>query len=57
MYFNPDDEQDMAEKIADLWLDENKAQMLANKGLENAKRFDWKNTALQTRALYEGAIA
>ncbi|OGE76009.1 MAG: hypothetical protein A3C85_00555 [Candidatus Doudnabacteria bacterium RIFCSPHIGHO2_02_FULL_48_21] len=57
VYFNPDDEQDMAEKIADLWLDENKAQMLANKGLENAKRFDWKNTALQTRALYEGAIA
>lgn len=52
IYFNPQDEEDMARKIAGLWRDETAAQNLKDKAARNLARFDWAETARQTLNLY-----
>lgn len=52
VFFNPKDEQDMAEKIAGLWNDGAARQSLIASGSENIKRFDWKKAAKETLNVY-----
>ncbi|MBU0731525.1 glycosyltransferase family 4 protein [Patescibacteria group bacterium] len=48
VYFNPDSEQDMAEKIFDLISDNAKKQELIAKGKQNIKKFSWDKCARET---------
>jgi glycosyltransferase involved in cell wall biosynthesis len=50
--FNPADEEDIAAKIMMVLGDENLRKELGAKSLENAKRFSWRKTAVQTLDIY-----
>ncbi len=50
--FNPADEEDIAAKILMVLRDENLRKKLGLKSLENAKRFSWRKTAVQTLDIY-----
>lgn len=52
-YFNPEDIQDMAEKINEVISSEPLRKKLIDKGYENAKRFSWRRFASQHLALFE----
>lgn len=55
VYFDPNDPNDMAEKIMGLYHDKKRMAQLAEKGLERAKCFTWKKTAEKTMAIYGNA--
>ncbi|PIR06325.1 MAG: hypothetical protein COV55_04310 [Candidatus Komeilibacteria bacterium CG11_big_fil_rev_8_21_14_0_20_36_20] len=48
LFFNPDDSQDMAQKIQQLIEDKNLQSDLINKGLQKAHNFSWQKCAQQT---------
>ncbi len=52
LYFDPSDAEALAEAIQRVWRDPELRGELARRGLEQARRFSWKNTAEQTLALY-----
>jgi glycosyltransferase involved in cell wall biosynthesis len=53
IYFDPENAEDMAEKIYRLWNDAELRKSLAEKGLERAKLFTWEQTAKKTIGAYE----
>jgi len=55
IYFNPDSAEDIAEKIYQLWKDEDLRRRLIKKGLERAKRFAWKQGIEMTSNAYKQA--
>lgn len=52
-YFNPEDEQEMLEKIRLVLTDKDIRQNLVAKGLENIKRFSWEKMVKETLDLYK----
>jgi glycosyltransferase involved in cell wall biosynthesis len=52
LFFDPEDPEDMAEKIIRLLSDEELRDNLINRGRQRALDFDWKKTAEQTLAIY-----
>jgi glycosyltransferase involved in cell wall biosynthesis len=48
LYFNPHNTQDLADKIQLLLMDKSLQQKLREKGIQNSKRFQWRQTALDT---------
>lgn len=53
--FDPNDPDDIAEKVMGLYDDKKRMAQLSEKGLERAKRFTWKKTAEKTLAVYAKA--
>jgi glycosyltransferase involved in cell wall biosynthesis len=52
LLFSPDDPAAMAEALRRLWEDAALREALATKGVERARRYTWRDTALKYRALY-----
>lgn len=52
-YFNPEDIQEMAQKIDEVISNESLRKKLIDKGHENAKRFSWRRFANQHLALFK----
>lgn len=52
VYFDPEDEKEIFEKIRSVLIDENFRQELINLGLENIKRFSWEKMVEETLRLY-----
>lgn len=52
VYFNPRDPRDIAYAVLNLLKNETLQDILKKDGLENIKRFDWKQTARRTITLY-----
>lgn len=50
---NPEDEEEMAAKIKDVFSDKKLHQELVRLGKENVRRFSWEKTALETLKVYE----
>lgn len=53
MYFNPDDENNMAEVINKVLSDKNLYSGLQHKGLNQVKKYSWQTTAQQTLSVYQ----
>jgi glycosyltransferase involved in cell wall biosynthesis len=53
IYFNPRDERDMAEKIKQVFFDENLRKRLVANGFQQIKKYSWSNLAAQTLKIYE----
>ncbi len=53
LYFDPYDEEAMAEAIAALWTQPTRAEALGAAGREQAGRFSWQRAAEQTLAVYD----
>lgn len=53
IYFDPENEVDIAQKIQPVLADENYKAGLRERALENSRRFDWNITAKQTLEIYE----
>ncbi|MBI4050052.1 MAG: glycosyltransferase family 4 protein [Candidatus Doudnabacteria bacterium] len=53
VYFNPESEQDIAEKINGVLQNPDLKRNLRQAALDNSKRFDWQKTAAETLAIYE----
>lgn len=53
VYFDPQNTEDMAEKILSVLNNENLRQDLISRGYENIKRFSWRDCAQKTLSLYE----
>ncbi|MBI3013375.1 MAG: glycosyltransferase family 4 protein [Elusimicrobia bacterium] len=51
-FFDPNSSNDLAEKIAFLWENENKRKQLVQKGYENIRRFSWEKCARETEKIY-----
>lgn len=56
IYFDPKSAESMAREVAAAWTDDGMIEQLRDRGLANAKRFDWKTCAAQTLNLYEQAL-
>lgn len=54
IYINPDDVNDLSEKIYTVISDENLRKELSEKGIERAKNFSWEKCARKTLRVYEG---
>ncbi|MBU4375454.1 glycosyltransferase family 4 protein [Patescibacteria group bacterium] len=52
IYFNPDDKQDMRDKIEQVIQDENLRKDLIKKGYEQAKKYNWWECARKTLEVY-----
>jgi len=50
--FNPHSQKDLEKKLSQFWKSESLRQKYIKLGLNHAKNFNWKNTALKTLALY-----
>jgi glycosyltransferase involved in cell wall biosynthesis len=55
--FDPNSPEDIAEKIWAVWSDTDRQLQMKETGLERAKLFNWKDTALKTLAVYNQAAA
>ena len=55
--FDPEDPEDIAEKVAALLNDEALKKTLVQKGLARASMFTWEQTALKTKKVYEDVYA
>ncbi len=53
LYINPDDVDDIARAIGDLYYDHNKYSLLKNNTTLESKRFNWKKAALETLSVYK----
>ncbi|MEA1937158.1 MAG: glycosyltransferase family 1 protein [Patescibacteria group bacterium] len=53
IYFNPDNYEEMAEKIAQVIQDENLKNNLIQKGLQQVEKYNWKKMAEETLEIYE----
>ena len=56
MYFNPNKTTDIAESINVVLADSKLQKQLINKGLENVKKYNWRNTALDTLKIFNEAL-
>lgn len=56
LYFNPNDQKDMEEKIESLLKDENLRRNLINQGYEQIKKYSWQECAEKTLAVYQEII-
>ena len=56
MYFDPENRDDMAEKISALLDDEKLRQDLIKKGLKRYKEFSWQKLAKQTLEVYNSCV-
>lgn len=56
-YFDPENVDEMAGKIAALAADSARRERMREAGLRNAARFSWEKTAAATLAAYEEAVA
>lgn len=56
LYVDPNNPQDIAEKIKKLMSDQDLRQRLINEGLERVRQFSWRKTAAQTLQVYEEAL-
>jgi len=54
LYFNPDSVDDLAILIDNTWKNEKQLSDLAETGLNQYKKFNWKNVAMETMKVYEG---
>jgi len=54
LYFDPGDENDMAQKIKCVLADENLQRDLVKKGFEQIKRYSWEKMARETLEIYKG---
>lgn len=52
IYFNPDNTEDIAEKIYQIWKDESLRNSLIERGFERAKMFTWENGLKKTVEAY-----
>ena len=58
IYFNPNDERDLEEKMRDvLNLDNKTREELVKKGKNIVKKFSWEDTAHQTLKVYESSTS
>jgi glycosyltransferase involved in cell wall biosynthesis len=55
-YFNPEDEADMIAKIKEVLIDEKLRTALVEKGLEQAKKYNWWECARETLAVYQSVF-
>ena len=56
LYFNPNDEHDMAEKIDAILSNDELAANLSASGQENSKKYDWETAAKKTLEIYRQII-
>ncbi len=56
LVFDPDDSDDIARNLYELWTDEALRKKLSERGAENVKRFTWQKTALHFRAVYRQVL-
>lgn len=56
LYVDPNNPQDIAEKIKKLMSGQDLRQRLINEGLERVRQFSWRKTAAQTLQVYEEAL-
>ena len=56
LYFDPKNEQEMAEKIAELLSNPKSREILIKKGLKRVKMFDWDKVAKKTLTIYKKLI-
>ena len=53
LYFDPGDENDMAQKITTVLTDENLQQDLVRRGFEQIKKYSWEKMAWETLEIYK----
>ena len=56
LYFNPDDETDMKNKIERALKDEKLRENLRNRGYEQARKYSWRDCAEKTLAAYKNCL-
>jgi len=56
LYFNPEDEADMKNKIERVINDENLRAELRNRGYEQAKKYSWRDCAEKTLGVYKNCL-
>jgi len=56
LYFEPDDEVDMTNKILKIIKDDSLREDLVARGLKQVKKYDWWDCAIKTKAVYDQAI-
>ena len=54
--FDPNDENDIAEKLHLLLSDKNLRDELIQKGFQNIKRFNWDDCCARTMGVYENVL-
>ena len=52
LYFNPKNENDLAEKIIKIYKDQKLRESLIAKGREQVKKYSWEKCAKETLAVY-----
>jgi glycosyltransferase involved in cell wall biosynthesis len=55
-YFDPLDLKDIVRSIVEVLSDDNLRQNLINKGKQQAKKYTWENTAMQTLEIYKEVL-
>lgn len=55
LYFNPDDETDMKNKIERIIIDEKLREDLRSRGYEQVKKYSWRDCAEKTLEIYKSA--
>ncbi|EKD57088.1 MAG: glycosyl transferase, group 1 [uncultured bacterium] len=56
VYFDPNKPEDMAERINDILISDDKQQILVNKGFEQVKKYSWAKMARETLDVYKEVI-
>jgi glycosyltransferase involved in cell wall biosynthesis len=56
IYFNPNDEGDIAKKVKQVLDDKKLKERLIKGGLERVRQFSWRKMAAQTLAIYSEAV-
>jgi glycosyltransferase involved in cell wall biosynthesis len=52
VYFDPHSAADMADKIRQVWNDDDALESMARRGIERAKLFTWQETVRKTQLVY-----
>lgn len=56
LYVNPEDSEDISNKLFDLTRDKNLREIMIKKGFEQAKKFTWKKCAEETLDVYDRVL-
>jgi len=56
LYFNPEDEMDMKNKIEQALTDEKLREILRNRGYEQIKKYSWQRCAAETFEVYKNCL-
>jgi glycosyltransferase involved in cell wall biosynthesis len=56
IYFDPNDPEDIAQKISLIYRDEKYRQLIANNAYARAQFFSWKKAAAETLEVYQEAL-